>query len=272
MTSKQHNRCRFQIGASLECAPAFDNILCAYTCPVPFLARPPAQKEVEIEIISDLRPGDRVVLVGEALKNSFRAANHCITCDLRRCSDGAEWKLQNEQGKRSNGAGIITRLPRDVTCGNYELRVCGLDIEYAHESKVFSVVIGERPSMSSNPHVVPSECPSVPPLTVPPRLPFPATEDINEVVPSRQPSELSLIGFNDFKIPSVPGTPLPMFSPSVWSVPPSMICVEPSPWAAITGLVTPSFSCHGSSDQENWPDMAGLGIDRYGYGSHMEIV
>lgn len=83
LSSKQHQMRHIQIGATLSGITG--DSVAAYTHPVPFLCREPQDKPTQIDICSDCRPGDLLVLASECIRPSGCGT---VKCQLQRDTDG----------------------------------------------------------------------------------------------------------------------------------------------------------------------------------------
>merc|ERR1712100_51055 len=105
-------------------------------------------------MITDGHPGSLVTLVGAALKPA-RGTDPCV-CVLR-SADGTTWNLERQKKKGRKTTCYVTHLPENLEDGDYEIRILGLTVEYAHyEGHTFKLHITSRCSFLSAPSIATS--------------------------------------------------------------------------------------------------------------------
>jgi len=156
ITTRQHQGKRFQIRAELRTADLVARCggVEAITQAVPFAARKPPMQQTRVELISDFKPGDKLTLFGECLRSVNRGI--APVCDLRRSTDGAVWRLAREAKQGRSPSMFVTRLPGDLSPGQYTLRISNVSIGVESEILAITIVPSDHRVVSLPPPVAPT--------------------------------------------------------------------------------------------------------------------
>lgn len=171
VTSRQNDKKRLRFSSTFTTTTTVTPEV--VTPAVPIYSRPP--KESPIEIISDCSANSLLTLCCEDFQTVDRGA--VSYCDLRRCSDGASWPLHRDAKKGRKSAAFVTRIPRDCSPGDYELRISHLgslcdtriiNIEVVQRAlPVSAATLETEPAVMVKNESITRECVEVPKISTP---------------------------------------------------------------------------------------------------------